>query len=184
MKHLFWETVVLAVIVGLWMSSLLMAQPGPGGGGPGGGGFDPAQFRQMRLDMIREQLTAKDDEWKVLQPKIEKIIDLQPLANVGGGRGMMGMGRGGPGGPGGQGGPGGGRGFGPGGQPNAVQEKVQAVNAAVEANANDQELKQKMTAAREARNKAREDLAKARKDLIEVLTTRQEAILFGMGIVE
>src|SRR3954452_21319877 len=126
---------LLAIFVGVGISSKVLAQPaggGPGGGGPGGGfgggQFDPAQFRQFQLDSIKEQLAAKDDEWNVMKPKIEKILDLQPQANAGGGRGGFGRRGGGPGGPVGPGGGRGGRGFGgPGGQPNPVQEKVQAV---------------------------------------------------------
>jgi hypothetical protein len=183
-----------AMLLGMASVSLGQAGPGgpggggpggggPGGGGPGGGGFgqfDPAQFRQFQLDNIRQQLSATDDEWKVLEPKISKILDLQPLA-ITGGRGGFGRRGGGPGGPGGGGG-GGGRGFG--GPPNATQEKVQAVSAAVEANAPDTELKAKMATAREARDKARADLAAARKDLIGLLTTKQEAVLFAANIVE
>src|SRR5438874_2102912 len=51
--------------------------------------FDPAQFRQQRLDRIKEQLGASDDEWKVLSPKIEKVMDVQrnTFGGFGGGRG-------------------------------------------------------------------------------------------------
>ena len=55
---------------------------GQGQGNNGGGGgfgrrgnFDPAQFRQQMMDDIKTQLGATDDEFKALQPKIEKVFD-------------------------------------------------------------------------------------------------------------
>src|SRR5271170_5761883 len=47
---------------------------GGGGGGGGRGNFDPAQFRQRRLDNIKTQLGSTDDEFAALQPKIEKVM--------------------------------------------------------------------------------------------------------------
>jgi len=44
------------------------------GGGQGRGNFDPAQFRQRFEDNVKEQLGASDDEWKVIQPKLEKLM--------------------------------------------------------------------------------------------------------------
>ncbi len=40
------------------------------GGGPGGR-FDPSRF----MDMIKERMNASDDEWKVIQPKLEKVFE-------------------------------------------------------------------------------------------------------------
>src|SRR5258706_5568999 len=54
-----------------------MAQPQPGGapgGGPGGGRFDPAQIRQRMMDRIKETLCSSDDEFKVLEPKIDQVM--------------------------------------------------------------------------------------------------------------
>src|SRR4051812_17853048 len=61
------------------------------------GNFDPAQFRQQRMGRIKEQLGSSEDEWKVLQPKIEKVMEVQRLsfAGFGGGRGGRGPGGGG-----------------------------------------------------------------------------------------
>src|SRR5436190_17070221 len=69
-----------------------------------GGNFDPAQARQMMMDRLKEQLGASDDEWKVLQPKVEKVMDSRRDAQTGGGGlGFLGGGggRGGAGGAGG-----------------------------------------------------------------------------------
>ncbi len=50
----------------------------------GRGNFDPAQFRQNRLDRYKEQMGVTDDaEWKVLETSIGKVMDAQQ--EVGGG---------------------------------------------------------------------------------------------------
>ena len=42
----------------------------------GRGNFDPAQFRQMMMDNIRDRLEATNDaEWQVLQPLVQKVMD-------------------------------------------------------------------------------------------------------------
>jgi Spy/CpxP family protein refolding chaperone len=47
-----------------------------------------------------------------------------------------------------------------------------------------EEIKAKLTALRDARNKAKEDLTKAQADLKELLTQRQEAVLVNMGLLD
>src|SRR5437762_6836879 len=75
-----------------------------GGRNQGRGNFDPAQFRQRAMDRIKEQLGATDDEWKVIQPKVEKVMTAHRESRGGFGFGGFGGGRGGPGGGGGGGG--------------------------------------------------------------------------------
>ena len=196
-----WRRSLALVVVGLAMAGFgnrVMAQNaggqggqgGQGGGqgrqrgqgGPGGrGNFDPQQFRQMQLDRLKEQLAVADDEWKVLQPKIEKILDAQREAR-GGFFGGGGRGRGGPGG----GGPGG---FGPGGGNQADQtvtgRAAQALQTALQdTNTSPQQIAQLITAYRQARDVARQRLADAQKDLKELLTPRQEAVLLTNNILE
>jgi len=48
-------------------------QAGPWGQAGPRGNFDPAQFRQRMDERMKEALGATDEEWKVLQPKIEKV---------------------------------------------------------------------------------------------------------------
>ena len=180
-------------------------QGGPGGGGrgqggPGGGGrggnFDPEQFRQRMFDSLKERLAANDEEWGVIQPKVEKVMQLQRQQASGRGMGMLfGRGRGGPGGGGGdrgERGPGGGdrgdrggRGgpFG-GDEDSAISQRSRELQQAVENNASSEELKTKMAALREARAKAREELTKAQTELRELLTMKQEATLVMMGMIE
>src|SRR5689334_16497116 len=45
---------------------------------------DPAAFRERMMNGIKERMAATDDEWKVLQPKIEKVMTAQRNARGGG----------------------------------------------------------------------------------------------------
>jgi hypothetical protein len=161
------------------------ARPGQPGAQPGGrgqrGNFDPAQARQRMLDRIKEQLASPDDEWKVLQPKIEKIMDAQRNSR-GGGRG--GRGRGGQGGQGGQ-----------QGAAQAAPQQDAALSAVAKASQDLQaavddksisnaELSKRLNTLHEAKDKARAELASAQKDLRDLLTPRQEAVLVNSGILD
>jgi hypothetical protein len=131
---------------------------------------DPAQFREQRLNRIKEQLGSSDDEWKVLQPKIEKIMDAQreTFAGFGGFR------RGGGGGGGGD------------NQPQTAIGKASAdLRSTLEnKDAPADEIAKKLTALREARDAARKNLQAAQKELKDVLTQRQEAVLVTMWMLE
>jgi hypothetical protein len=171
-----------------------------GGGGGGGRNFDPAAMRQRRLDGIKQQLGATDDEFAALQPKIEKVMDLQMQAQPFGGFGGRGGRRGGGGGGGnggggggfGGGGGGGGNGGGGGGgaapanaAPNPVRDALTALNTTLQnKDASADEIKEKLTALRDARAKAKDDLTKAQQDLQSVLTQRQEAVLVTQGMLD
>ena len=180
-----------------------------GRGGPGGGrgNFDPEAMRKMISDRMRERVGASEEEWSVLGPKVERVMQLNMQAATGGGMGGLfgGRGRGGPGG----GGPGGdrnregergdrgdrggdrgdrGRG-GPRGffgvdENSPVFAARRELERAVEANASADDLKAKMAALRDARAKVREETTKAQQELRELLTMKQEAALVTMGILE
>lgn len=155
---------------------------GRDGRGGGRGNFDPEQFRRRIAERMKEALGANDDEFAVIQPKIEKVMNLQ-RQSAGGGMGMIfGGGRGGPGG----GGPGGGGrgGRGPGGDDSPVSAARRDLQKSVEANAGPDELKARMAALRDARAKSREELTKAQQELRELLTMKQEAALVMMGMLE
>src|SRR2546427_2216810 len=63
------------------------------------GNFDPAQFRQRMMDRYKERLeVTSDDEWKVIQDRIEKVTQLQRDLRIGGARGPGGRPRPPPGG--------------------------------------------------------------------------------------
>jgi hypothetical protein len=165
---------------------------GPGGpGGPGGfGNFDPAQFRQMMLDNIRERLEVKDDaEWTVLQSQIQKVLDARMQGGPGGGMGMMMGRRGGNGGPdsGPNGGPPDGNGQGPGqrGGMRGMQQnpEAQALQKLIDANASADDLKAGVAKLVEARKQRQATLEKAQSDLRNLLSVRQEAIAYSMGLL-
>lgn len=134
--------------------------------------FDPAAFKQQRLDRIKDQLSATDDEWKVLQPKIEKVMDAQ-MAGFGGGFGRGGRG---------------GNNATPAADappPTPIAKAQQELRTLLEnKDASADDIKAKLTALREARAKTKADLEAARKDLKEVLTQRQEAVLVTNGMLE
>jgi len=158
--------------------------PAPGGNPPGQGGR--ADFRARMMDRYKEALGANDDEWKAIQPRIEKVMDAQRATYSRGGgfdRGRTRGNRGGPDAP-------------PGGAPAAAPATPERTPTAVETAAKDlqttldnksatpDDIKAKLTALRDAKTKAKADLAKAQDDLKELLTARQEAVLVGFGMLE
>ncbi len=186
---------VVACVLALAVGGLSLAQQGGGGGQGGGrrgqgggpgGNFDPAQMRQRMMERMKEQLGADDAAWKVLEPRLTKVMELNRQASSGRG-GMFGMmfARGGRGGPGGdQGGPQGDR-RGPGGpmgEQTALDKAVAQLRTTLEnQSATAEEIKTQLTNVRQAREKARQELAVAQQDLKKILTVRQEAILVSMG---
>jgi hypothetical protein len=115
------------------------------------------------------------------------------MTNQFGGRGGRRGGGGGGGGFGGGGGGNGGGGNGGGGgggaapanaTPNPVRDALTALNTTLQnKDATADEIKEKLTALRDAKAKANDDLTKAQADLQSVLTQRQEAILVTQGML-
>jgi len=191
---------VVAGVLALMIGGLALAQQGAGGGrqrgqggqGGPGGNFDPAQMRQRMMDRMKEQLGADDAAWKVLEPRLTKVMEANRQVGGGGRGGMMGMMGGMRGQRGGQGGPGaadaGGapaqqrRGAGPGGEQTALDKAMTQLRTTLEnSSASPEEIKTQLTAVRQAREKAKQDLAAAQADLKKILTVRQEAVLVEMG---
>jgi hypothetical protein len=140
------------------------AQPSGGNGGPP----DFAQIRQQFAERIKEMLGTPDDEWKVLQPMIEKVQQLQREAFP---RGM---------------GPGGALGGPDANQPqSAAQVAAGALRTLTD---NDKavpaDIKTALDAVRKFRAKAKADLSAAQEELRAVLTSRQEATLVLLGMLE
>jgi hypothetical protein len=146
------------------------------------GGRDPEQMRQ-RMEQFRQQMSdrmkqafgATDEEWKVLQPKIEKVQTLARQSRGGrmgfmGGRGRGGNDRGGP----------------PSDRSQSeVEKKAEALQKVLDnKEAKVEEIKAALTGLREARATAKKELEAAQKDLREVLTVRQEAQCVAMGLLE
>ncbi len=139
------------------------ANRGPRNNAGGNPGFNPgdmrARFRQGMLDRIKEQLGATDQEWTVLSPRVEKVMELQQAQRPG-------------------------FGFRGGDQSNAIPE-AEALRKAIDDKGTSAEaLQKKMEAYRTAKKKLTADLEAARGQLREVLTARQEAALVLEGILD
>jgi DNA repair exonuclease SbcCD ATPase subunit len=176
---------------GAWSLEALAADaPGGAPGGRDNGQFQQRidQFRQQMSDRMKQALGASDEEWKILQPRIEKVQTLSRQTR-GGGMGSMLSGR---------------RGGGPGGGDNKregdkaqsdrpqsdrpqseVEKKVESLQKVLEnKDAKPEEIKASLASLREARAKARLDLEAAQKELREIVTLRQEGQLVSMGLLE
>jgi len=159
----------------------------------GRGNFDPAQFRQNRLDRMKEEMNVTDDsEWKVIETALGKVMDAQQDAMMSRFGGMGGGGRGGRGG-GGQGGGGtnnaaagqngGRRGGGRGGFGTPSPES-EALRQAVDDNASSDVINAKLKALRESNKAKEEKLEQAQADLRKILTPRQEAVAVLGGMLK
>jgi hypothetical protein len=186
---------VLALVVGL-----SLAQP-PAGGAQGQGGqnqgrrgqgdmgpgrFDMAQMRQRRMERMKEQLGVDDQAWKVMEPRLTKVMELNLQVAGNPGRMFFGGIRGTRGGPGGQQGDRQGDRFRPPGMENreltAVEKAEQQLQTTLEnQSAAPETIKAQLTAVRNEREKARQELATAQQQLREILTVKQEAQLVLMG---
>jgi hypothetical protein len=192
MSRRIWVPLVLAAL----MVPIALAQDNTGGnregnrdgdrggdrGGERRGGFDPAAMRQGMMDRIKEQMgVTNEDEWKVIQGKLDPVMTKRMEAAGGMGGGFR-FGRGG----------GGGGAGGRGGDDNndrprsAVEQASRDLRTTLEnKDATEDQVKEKLTAFREARDKARSELTAAQKELKEILAPgRQEAVLVQYGFLE
>jgi hypothetical protein len=176
---------VLAAGAVLCLAGEALAQADGGGGGRGGrtGGrstFDANQFRLQAAARMKEALGCTDEELAVLQPKIEKVQQLQRESRGGGFGGPMGGGR--------MGGRGGAPGGGDTGTPppqSEVQKKMAALQALLQnKESSAEDVKAALTALRNARAEAKKALEEAQKALKEVLTVKQEAYFVTTGLLE
>ena len=178
-------TILLSAIALAASAFLATAQDAPPQN-RGDRGGTPEEFRARMEERVKTSLKVTNDEWTVLQPLIEKVTTKQRDAMAGRFGGFGGRG-GGPGGDRG-GAPGGTSGGAPGGERGADRPgaaESQALRDALEKDSTSAEdLKAKLNAIRETRKKATAELAAAREELKKVVTVRQEAVLFSMGILE
>jgi hypothetical protein len=146
--------------------------------------FDPAQAQQRRMDRFKEVLGVTNDaEWKLIQERIQKVLDAQQETRGGG---MMGGRRGG--------GPGGDaanasnpdagnprRGGGPGGESNPA---ATALQKALDDNASTEVVDAKLASLRDSRKAAQAKLESAQAALQKIVTRKQEARLVLMGLLK
>ncbi len=151
---------------------------GPGGfpGGFGGPGGFPGGFATVRLDDVKKAIASTDEEWKVIGPKLQKVLAArQVLASEP--RSADGKSAGTPG---------------PGGVPARGGNEVNVITQAHtdfkavldNPKHTKSELQEAADAVRKARDKARTDLVAAQKDLRPLLTQDQETILLGLGYLD
>ncbi len=190
MKHWIRTLAVSGVVtlIGLTTTSVMAQQRGGGQGGQGGpggrGDFDPEQMRQRMAERMREQFEVKsDDEWKVIEPRIQKVLEARRDVGFGGmGMGMFGRRtrpQGDQAGAQPQGDRRGFRGFG--GEPNPEAEALQQ---AIDDKASAETIKAKLAAYRTARKDKQAKLDQAREELKKVLSSRQEAVAVLNGYLE
>jgi len=150
------------------------------------GNVDPAQMQQRMMERYREQFDVKnDDEWKVIETRVQGVMDARREVGVGGmGRGMMAA-RGGRGGnaagdnaAAGTGQAGGRRGGG-----RQLSPAAQELQQAIDAKASTDEIKSKLAKYREDHQQKEAKLLKAQDDLKKVLNGRQEAVAVLAGLL-
>jgi hypothetical protein len=164
-------------------SGKALAQANPG---QGNFNFDPAQIQKMMMDNYRDQLEVKDDaEWKLIEERVQKVMDARREIGFGGG-GMAMFGgmrrRGGDNAAPGGGQPGGGR---RGQNPFAAapSPEEEALQKAIEGKATNAELKVALAKYVEARKQKQATLEKAQAELRKLLSVRQEAIASISGLL-
>jgi hypothetical protein len=189
MKKIIKSTLLAGAVLLFSGSASTWAQPAGGPPGGGRGNFDPAQMQQRMMDRFREQLDVKsDDEWKLIQTRIEKVTTARREVGGMGMGGMMGPRRQQPQGQDNQAAatpntnaqrrPRGGM-FGQ--TPNPDAEALQKV---IEAKGSKEEIKAKLDAYRESMKTKQANLEKAQADLQSVLSVSQEAQCVLMGLLK
>ncbi|MBN1866098.1 hypothetical protein JW916_02280 [Candidatus Sumerlaeota bacterium] len=128
---------------------------------------DPEQWRSRMMAQFKENLEASDDEWKVIEPLLGKVLEVQQANPAM--RGFFGRGPRGPRGP----------------EAADTESESGALRTALESkDTPPDEIKTKLDAFRAAVAKNQEDLKTAREELRKVLTVRQEASLVMRGILD
>ncbi|MCC6231634.1 MAG: hypothetical protein IT580_03265 [Verrucomicrobiales bacterium] len=175
----------IAASVLLATPSAIAQQTGGGQERPGRGNFDPEQMRQRMMERYREVLDIKgDDEWKIIEERVNKVNEARRDAGSGrGGFGMMRPQRQG-GGNDGQEGARANRGGGPGGFGGSQLPEAEELQKAIDAKASAEEIKTKLAKYRDARKAKQANLAKAQDELRKVLSVRQEAAAVLMGLLD
>ena len=171
-----------AMLIGVMGSQLFAADdapppqppPQPRQRGMRGGMMDPNAFQARMMEQLKGNLKATDDEWKVLEPKIEKVQTLQRQMRMDGMRGMFSSQRG------------------SGNEqptPPAPTTEIGKKTAELQKLLADEksslaDIKAALKAVRDAREKVKADIAAAQKDLRDVVNVRQEAELVVIGTLE
>lgn len=168
------------------MSAETLSAQQRGRGGNRNGNFDPAQARQRMLDNYKERLEVNNDaEWKIIQERIEKVLQAQRELRVGGGFARSGGGNRRGGNDNAQSDNNGGGRTNRGGmfgiEPNP---ELEALQKALDSKAPPDEIKSKVARLRESLKAREAKLASAQEDLRKVLSMRQEGLAMLMGLLK
>jgi Spy/CpxP family protein refolding chaperone len=140
---------------------------------PGGNRGGREAFQQAQLKRLKDLMGSTDEEWKILEPRLQKVQD---LLRDSGSRSALGSARGRRGGFGGV--------VSPDTPMTPVQEAAKELQDSLGSkDASPDEVKAKLTALRDARNKLQSDLQRAQDQVRELLTARQEAVLVMAGML-
>lgn len=148
-----------------------------GGFGGGFGNMTPEQRQQMVMDNVRSQLNfTNDTDWSAVQPLVQKVFDARRDVGFGNMRAMFGgRNRG-------QGGQGGGAG-GRGGFFGQTSPEQEALQNALEQDAPAGQIKDLLAKYKSSQQAKQAKLEAAQDALKSVLTTKQEAQAYLMGLV-
>jgi Spy/CpxP family protein refolding chaperone len=185
----------MAATLAISATSLLAQDNGGGNGGPGGGqgggqrrnrqgggNFDPAQMQQRMLDRVQEELGfTNDTDWDAVKPLVQKVMDARMAVGTGGMGRMFGGGRN-------RGGTNGTVGDqtnnrprgGMFGQPSPEQDALQK---ALDDNAPSSQIKDLLAKYKASQQAKQAKLEAAQADLKAVLTSKQEAQAYLLGLV-
>jgi hypothetical protein len=129
----------------------------------------PSIVRRMQqglMDRLKAQLECTDEEFAVLKPALQKVLDAMQAASARGRRGGFG-------------------GFSLPGQSATLSQALAQLHTTLEDTAaKPDEIKAKLDAVRTARASTNHDLQVAQAKLRPLLTVRQEAILVANGLLE
>lgn len=148
---------------------------------------NPEATRQQMMQRMQQQLDASAEEWQVIWPRLEKVVELTRQTSR---RGLGAL----------QARPGGRRGTGQQAQgprrqaqrprnnsnrePSPVQKASEELRTLLgDASAGPDQVQAKLAALRQAREAAQQNLAQARTELQQVLSVKQEARLVLMGLL-
>ncbi len=141
----------------------------------GGFGGDPAQMQQRMMDNIRDSLNfTNDTDWSAVQPLVQKVMDARRDVGFGNMRALFGRNRGGQGG----GGPGG-----RGGMFGQTSPEQEALQKALDDDAPAAQVKDLLAKYKASQQAKQAKLEAAQDSLKAVLTSKQEAQAYLMGLV-
>ena len=123
------------------------------------GGMNPEQMWQRGSERLRQVFEVKDDaEWKIIDEQARKVYDLR-VEMI---KSLIAAVR---------------------QQGGDTIPEADALKRAIAAKSSNEKLKATMERFRQARKAEEDKLLQAQEDLKQILTTRQEAIALGLGLV-